>query len=120
MVANKRDETPPQLTLRLETDRIWPPNGKLVPVTVTGATTDDESNITRVWFTTRDEYGSVQPNGVAAVTNDRFRFTVDLVARRPGHDKDGRRYQISVTAEDAAGNSATATADVVVMHDQRR
>jgi serine protease len=120
LVANKHDETPPQLTLRLETDRIWPSNGKLVPVTVTGVTSDDESTITSVSFVTRDEYGSVQPSGVAAVTNARFRFTVDLAARRLGHDRDGRRYQISVTAADAGGNSATVTADVVVRHDRRR
>ena len=120
MVANKRDETPPQLTLRLETDRIWPPNGKLVPLTVTGVASDDESPITSVSFTTRDEYGSVQPSGVAVVTNARFGFTVDLMSRRLGRDRNGRRYEISVTAADAAGNSATATADVVVGHDRRR
>ena len=38
---------------------------------------------------------------------------------REGQDKAGRTYTITIQCTDAAGNSATSTATVLVPHDQR-
>jgi hypothetical protein len=119
VVANKRDATPPHILLAGNTARILPANGRLVRVTFSGSVSDNESEIASVSFTTVDEYGSVQPSGVAAVTNGDFQITLHLEARRRGHDTDGRQYAMIATATDLAGNTARATAHAVVSHDRR-
>jgi subtilisin family serine protease len=119
LVTNTADETPPQIQVTADRARIRPPNGALVPVTFTGSVSDNESVITGVSFTTVDEYGKVQPSGVAAVQGGQFQVTLPLEARRRGNDTDGRRYVVNVTATDLAGNTATAAAEVRVGHDRR-
>ena len=119
LVTNNADETPPQIQVTADRAWIWPPNGGLVPVTFTGSVSDNESVITVVSFTTVDEYGKVQPSGVAAVRGGQFQITLPLEARRRGNDTDGRRYAMNVTATDLAGNTGTAAAEVLVRRDRR-
>jgi len=40
-------------------------------------------------------------------------------ARRAGDDRDGRLYRVVATVSDAAGNTTTAEATILVPHDQR-
>jgi hypothetical protein len=64
-----------------------------------------------------DEYGQVQPSG--SVTLDeggQYAFTVALPASRNGNDRDGRRYTITVSATDQAGNRGDALTLVTVPH----
>ena len=119
VVANKRDATPPQISLAADAARIWPAHGRLVRVTFSGNVSDNESEIATVSFEVLDEYGSVQPSGVGVVTNGRFQITVYLEARHRGQDTDGRQYAMIATATDVAGNTAMATTDVVAPHDRR-
>jgi aqualysin 1 len=120
VVSNRRDEMPPHIELTAARTLVWRRHGVAVPVTFTGSVSDNAGTMKAVSFTVTDEYGSVQPSGVASVATDgRFRITIELEARRRGQDFDGRRYVMSVTATDLAGNSATAVADVVVEHDRR-
>ena len=120
VVQNRRDCTPPQLTLSPQPSRLWPVNSGLVPVTFTGTVSDAGSRITTVSFQTRDEYERVQPTGTAPVSdNGRFHITVLLEAGRQGGDRDGRRYVITVSASDSAGNHTTATGNAIVSHDSR-
>ena len=119
VVANKRDATPPHISLAGDIARISPANGRLVRVTFSGSVSDNESEIASVSFTMVDEYGSVQPSGVAAVTNGDFEITLYLEARRRGQDTDGRQYVMIATATDVAGNTARATTHAVVSHDRR-
>ena len=88
-------------------------------VTFSGNVSDNESEIASVSYRILDEYGSVQPSGVAAVTNGRFQITVSLEARHRGQDTDVRQYAMIATATDVAGNTAMATTDVVAPHDRR-
>jgi hypothetical protein len=68
-----------------------------------------------------DEYGaalSIAPrslSGSPATWVDQL----SVEARRNGEDIDGRLYRIVATITDLAGLTSTATADVVVAHDQR-
>jgi hypothetical protein len=41
------------------------------------------------------------------------------MARRDGSNRDGRRYTITVSESDLAGNWGSAATEVVVPHDQR-
>jgi hypothetical protein len=129
------DRTSPSLTISsVSHDVLWPPNGKFVTVTVAGAASDSLSgvNAQALKFHVVDEYGRVEPSGnitnvaetgataFGGFTHVDFTFQVQLQARRFGFDKDGRHYTIDVSAADMAGNTAFATAQVVVPHDMGR
>lgn len=107
------DKTPPQLTLSATPDSLWPPNGKMVNVTISGWAADNLSGVAFVEFTVTDEYGQVQP----AITD--FNTTISLEASREETDKDGRQYTITAIATDRAGNKSTLSTVVTVLHDQR-
>lgn len=102
---------------------LWPPNGKMVPVTVSGTLSDAGSGIdaSSATFTVVDEYGVVQPSGAVTVApNGSYSFTVQLESSRKGTDKDGRTYTVVVSVEDNNGNVGSATTSVAVAHDQRK
>jgi hypothetical protein len=102
---------------------LWPPNGKMVPVTITGTITDPDSGVdtSKAAYTVIDEYGRVHPSGNVPLGGDgRYSFTIQLQASRNGDDKDGRQYLITINALDNAGNNGSADARVTVPHDQAR
>ena len=69
-------------------------------------------------FAVVDEYGSVNPNGpITLGPGGTYTFTVSLQASRNGSDKDGRQYEITVSAKDLAGNRGSG-ATITVPHDQ--
>ena len=119
------DNTPPTITAAATPSILWPPDGKLVAVTVSGTIQDDAGGSgvdpASAAFAVVDEYGQVQPAGhVTVASNGSYSFTAQLQASRNGNDRDGRLYVITVSAHDNAGNSASATANVTVPHDQGR
>jgi len=125
---------PPVFISTVSPNRLWPPNGKFVTVTVNGVASDSLTGInpSSLSFHVKDEYGLVQPSGPITnivVSNPtsfggdglvRFTFQVELQARRHGYDFDGRQYTIMVSAADEAGNTESATANVIVPHDMGR
>ena len=120
--AARDDATPPVITLSTTPTLLWPPNGRLVPVTMSGTITDTGSGIKArsAVYSVSDEYGEVRPTGVISVgPSGHYSFTVLLQASRRGSDRDGRRYRLTVRAEDNAGNAASTTAAVTVPHDRR-
>jgi hypothetical protein len=115
------DTTPPVITLSATPKVLWPPNGRLVPATVSGTITDAGSgvNVNSAAYAVKDEYGEVQPTGAITLgPGGNYSFTVLLQASRRGPDVDGRRYTITVRAKDNAGNGASKTSVVTVPHDQ--
>ena len=100
---------------------LWPPNGKLVPVTISETMLDAVScvNASTATYAVTDEYGSVQPSGkVTLGSNGSYAFTIQLQVSRNGNDTDGRQYTITVKTQDNAGNSGSASTGVTVPHDQ--
>ena len=117
----KIDVTPPVVNVSASPSSLWPANGKMVPVTVSGTITDSLSGVnpSTAAFAVVDEYGSIQPTGpVSLGAGGSYSFTILLQASRNGNDKNGRQYTITVSATDYAGNLGSAAAIVTVPHDQ--
>jgi hypothetical protein len=113
--------TPPVITLSAAPKFLWPPNGAIVPVTISGAITDNSTGCTikAAAYTVQDEYGEMQPTGsVTLGSRGAFSFTVLLQASRLGIDLDGRLYTIAVRASNNAGKTGLQFDTVVVPHDQ--
>lgn len=115
------DTTPPVLTATATKTQLWPPNGKMVPVTISGTITDTGSGVDlgSGSYSTVDSYGKVQPGGVFTINpGGTYSFTISLEASRRGGDETGRTYTVTISARDIAGNVGTATVVVTVPHDQ--
>ena len=116
------DTTPPVIALSATPKILWPPNGKVVPVTVSGTITDTGSgvNVDSAAYAVKDEYGEVQPKGHIRLDVDgMYRFTVLLQASRRGSDQNGRQYMVTVRAKDNAGNVASKAAVMIVPHSKK-
>jgi hypothetical protein len=110
---------PTSVTVSVSPSILWPPNGVLVPVTVSGSASDAGSGVSTVEWRVIDEYGQHQPSGSIMVPGGGpFSFQVPLLADRRGNDKDGRHYRIEVVAVDRFGNRLVAAPLVVNVHDQ--
>lgn len=117
-VMEKLDTTPPTLTVSLSPSTIWPPNGKLMPITATIAVRDDydpQPEIKLESITASETLAADDIHGAQFGTDDR---SFSLVAKRAGSNLAGRIYTVIYSATDASGNKATASATVTVPHDQ--
>jgi len=112
------DKSPPALTASASPATLWPPDGKMVPITISGTITDPTSGVSTATYAVKDEYGSVQPSGSVTLVNGSYSFTIQLQASRNGNDQDGRQYTITVSVQDKAGNQRSAATGVTVPHDQ--
>ena len=117
------DRAGPTGSMTTDSKELWPPNGKMIPITLTGSAADSVTGLRSVTFEVIDEYATVQPaiesitaDGAASLTWTR---TFGLEADRRGKDKDGRQYVIKATLTDVAGNVTIVTTNVVVLHDRR-
>ena len=120
LLNNSADTTPPTITVSAAPGVLWPPNGKMIPVTISGTITDTGSgvNLNRVAYAVKDEYGVVQPHGgVVLGSEGGYTFSIWLQASRRSTDRDGRRYVVTVQAEDNGRNIGSKTTVVTVPHD---
>jgi hypothetical protein len=115
------DKTAPTITLTANPSTIRSPNGKPVTVQLRGTGSDAVSGLASVSYTVTDEYGTSLsiPTQTLSGKSANWTDSIDLEASRRGDDLDGRLYRITATITDMAGNTSTATADIVVSHDQR-
>jgi hypothetical protein len=115
------DVTPPAVNVAASPASLWPANGRMVPVRVSGMITDSLSGVdpTTAAFAVVDEYGSVQPQGpVTLGSGGSFSFQVLLQASRNENDQDGRQYTVTISARDYAGNLGSSAKTVTVPHDR--
>jgi len=116
-----RDQTPPKITIAATPETLWPPNGKLIPVTIVATITDAGSGVdpSTTAYAVEDEYGSVEPSGSLTLGQDgRYTATIGLQASRNATDANGRQYIITVSAQDNEGNTGSVATGVTVPHDQ--
>ncbi len=112
------DTIPPTLVVSVSPSQLWPPNHKLVPISVTVSVSDnlDPNPVVRLVSITCDDacdpVGDVV--GAALNTDDR---SFQLRAERTGGGS-GRTYTITYSAKDAAGNTTIKTVTAKVPHDQ--
>ena len=100
-------------------DVIWPPNHKMVPITIVGLPDPDNLGITIVVTGIQQDEplqaagsGNTQPDGSGVGT-----ATAWVRAERSGPGT-GRIYFISFSATNATGNQCTGTVQTFVPHDQ--
>jgi hypothetical protein len=113
--------TGPSVTVSASPASLWPPNGRMVLVSVSGVVNDSGGGIRLGTgrYSVTDEYGTVQPKGtVSLAANGSYFFTVLLEASRRGADQGGRNYTVMVSAKDNGGNIGSGSTVVVVPHDQ--
>ncbi len=116
------DETPPTIrSISVSPGTLWPPNHRMVPVTVSIALSDNcdpEPRATIVLATSGEPEDGTAGGGGAEpdieITGD---LTLSLRAEREGGGA-GRVYTIDVVCADAYGNTVTRTLTVTVPHDQ--
>ncbi len=110
----KIDKTLPAVDITVNPDTLWPPNHKMIDVTIGGEATDSLSGIAQTTFTVEDEYDTIEPDVFG------FNTAIQLEAWREGNDLDGRTYTISAVTIDKAGNEAVSSTTVICPHDQRK
>lgn len=125
-----QDVTPPELAVTVSPNTLWPPNHKLVlitPIIVVSDNCDPAPDVVLTSIITNegDEINTFDPvfdtwEGDGHTFDD---IQIDesgniyLRAERRGGGG-GRVYQITFTATDDAGNTTTASATVIVPHNQ--
>ncbi len=111
---------PPDVTnARPSVATLWPPDHRMVPVSIVGVTDPDGDSVTiRVDGIGQDEPtmglgdGDTCPDGAGVGTS-----TAQLRAERSGTGK-GRVYTVYFTAQDSRGAESRGTVQVCVPHDQ--
>jgi hypothetical protein len=116
------DTTPPEITLSLTPEEIWPPNHQWVDIVATVIVTDCSPYSVYLVSVESNEPvndvgdGNTEPDVTGAhVGTEDYEFRVR--AERSGTGM-GRTYEVVYRAVDESGNEATATAYVTVPHDQ--
>ena len=115
---SRTDTTPPALQLAADPALLWPPNNKLVPVTVAVNVSDDTDprpTVKLLSVTCDDACNAAQDIVAVALNTDDRSF--QLRATRTGGGR-GRTYTITYAATDSVGNRATQATTVTVPHDQ--
>ncbi|MEK9629121.1 MAG: PKD domain-containing protein [Nitrospinota bacterium] len=115
------DTTPPDISNACLTDKLWPPNHKMVLVS-TGSVSDiaDPDATFSVAVTSNQPIngtgdGNTDPDWTVNSTSSGYE--VSLRAERAGN-LGQRDYTIEITATDASGNTAQASCSASVPHDQ--
>ena len=117
------DITPPSIdSISAAPNVIWPPNHKMVPVTISVSVSDDcdmnpSSQIISV--STNEPENGLGDGDTAPdweITGD---LTVNLRAEHSGNGS-GRVYTITVGCTDNAGNSSDRQVTVIVPHDKKK
>jgi uncharacterized lipoprotein YddW (UPF0748 family) len=116
------DLSAPSVTLQANPSTIFPPNGKMVDVSINGTGGDAGAGVAEVSYVVTDEYGMPLSIATRALSGGSATWveTLAVEARRNGGDRDGRLYTITATITDAAGRTSNASTTVTVLHDRGR
>jgi len=126
MTVHVVDTTPPDISVTVTPDNLWPPNHQMVDIKVMVSVTDvcDASPTINLISITSNEPDDAKGNGDGNTVNDIQEavsgspdYVFKLRAERAG-EGNGRVYTITYTATDASGNSASTKAIVVVSHER--
>lgn len=116
------DSTAPTLSPEPDKSILWPPNHKMVNITIVTHASDNSGPPTLSAVVTSNEPdnglgdGDTAPDWTDPVITDGV-ITLQLRAERSGSGN-GREYMITITATDASGNASTASVKILVPHDK--
>jgi predicted extracellular nuclease len=109
------DYTPPELSVSVDPEFMWPPNHKMRDVMTTITASDDSGTVTVTLMSVTSSEDDVTTPGDKAddivIVDD---TTFELRAER--YSNEGRIYTITYEAADPYGNETTAYAEVLVPH----
>jgi len=119
------DTTPPTVSVVMDPESLWPPNHRLVEVGATVSGGDLCGGATTVLTSIVSSEADNAPASSDGDTSDDIQgadfgspdYAFSLRAERDGAGG-GRTYAVSYAATDGAGNTASATTEVVVPHDR--
>ncbi len=133
LVGEPIGDLPPVITILLSSDVLWPPNNKMVLVSMDVTTGDDNDPDPFYWLdrisvvegdmaylynvTTGQQTGQMDMAEDIEVDSD---SRIYLRATRSGTNKDGRVYTITYGAEDSLGNSTEKSVTLKVPHSMRK
>src|SRR6266511_993407 len=111
------DRSAPTGSIAADPAFVWPPNDKMMPVTLSADLADTGTGIDTVTFRVLDEYGAVEPSlsPFTATGESALQLTrvFELEASRHGKDVDGRIYTLEATVTDRACNVTILTTTVL-------
>jgi hypothetical protein len=117
---NVIDTTPPEISVSVNPDTLWPPNHKMITITPTiivADNCDSDPSVILESITSNegdDIIGDGHTTGDIHLNND---GSFSLRAERSGKNT-GRIYTIVYSASDSCGNSSTDSAIVLVPHNK--
>jgi hypothetical protein len=98
---------------------LWPPNHKLVPVSIKGVTDADNDKLAyKILSIFQDEPTNSDGDGATAIDGFGVGTSQASVRAERAGTRDGRVYYINFSATDTAGASCTGTVTIGVPHDQ--
>jgi Tol biopolymer transport system component len=120
------DTTLPTLSPVSDKNILWPPNHKMVNVTITANARDNSGGLvtlSALVFSNEPQEGldsgDTSPDWTTPIIDQvNGIITLQLRAERSGNGS-GRVYTVVIRATDQSGNSSQAAVDIIVPHDQR-
>jgi len=116
-----QDTTPPEIgQITATPDTIWPPDHRMVPVSVVVDVSDSVDPAPECSITSIDIFeNTARPHDFSPDWEITSPLTVDLLAERFGKSGD-RLYSLILSCQDSAGNKATGSTVVTVPHDMKK
>ena len=117
------ETTPPEISCRASPVTLWPPNHKLVPVSIAVSASDDSGSlsVTLLSVTSNQADRGLDPEDIP---NDIQRWTTGTDDRsgllRAERFAQARTYTFMYEAEDPTGNTAACTTTVTVPKSQKK
>ncbi|MEM2140063.1 hypothetical protein [Nitrososphaera sp.] len=112
-VESNPNTAPDVSNAQASTTTLWPPNNKMVPITVQGVTDADGDAVTITITSIMQDEKTGKEADASGVGTD----TASVRAERDGKG-DGRVYHIAFTADDGNGGVTAGEVTVTVPHDQ--
>jgi hypothetical protein len=109
---------PPTISVSVSPSSLWPPNNSMRTINASITTTGNCTPLAVTLVSITSDEGD-ESNDVSGATFNSDDRSFSLRAQRNGNG-DGRSYTITYRVTDNAGNTATATATVVVPHNNSK
>jgi len=113
------DTEAPTLAPAASKTMLWPPNHKLIPITIMANAEDNSGGPVTLDVQVTSNEPDEDDWVIESVDNTTGEIQLSLRAERSGTG-DGRVYTVTITATDEANNSSTATVEIRVPHDKRK